>query len=152
GVRYYPRLFVTVPVTPVPGRRILVAPGEDRRKRTADIVEAARRLARDERASSAHVLFAADDELADLAAAGMALRQDFQAHWFNPATRDTAASLARGLDPKQRRNARVERSKPAAQGIALRTVRGAELADDRERWGRIAHSFYSSTVEKMRWG
>jgi predicted N-acyltransferase len=152
GVRYYPRLFITVPITPVPGRRLLVAPGEDRRALSALLLEGAKRVAREDQASSAHVLFAAPDELDDLAAARMALRLDFQAHWFNHGYRDSADFLARGLDAKQRRNARVERSRPATQGITIRTVRGAELAADRERWGRLAYTFYQATIEKMRWG
>src|SRR5262249_37765703 len=152
GVPYYPRLFVTVPITPVPGRRILVAPGEDRAALTAALVEGGRKVAAQEGASSFHVLFASPDELGALAAGGLALRQDFQAHWLNHGYRDGADFLARGLDSKQRRNARVERARPAAQGIALRTVRGAELAADRDRWGKVAWSFYHSTIEKMRWG
>jgi hypothetical protein len=152
GVRYYPRLFITVPVTPVTGRRILVKAGEDRAALTALLVDGAQRIAVEEKASSVHVLFAHPDELDALRAAGMALRQDSQAHWFNHGYRDPADFLARGLDAKQRRNARVERARPAAQGIHLRTVRGAELADDRERWGRIAYGFYHSTIEKLRWG
>src|SRR5262249_12302401 len=30
GIPYYPKLSITVPFTPVPGRRFLVAPGEER--------------------------------------------------------------------------------------------------------------------------
>jgi len=152
GARYYPRYFITVPVTPVPGRRILVAPGLDRAAFTRDLIAAARRVAADERASSVHVLFALDDELADLEAAGMATRIDFQAHWFNHGYADTEDFLGRGLDAKQRRNARHERRKPAAQGIEIRTVRGEEVARDRDHYGRLAWSFYHATVSKMRWG
>jgi predicted N-acyltransferase len=152
GVRYYPRLFVTVPVTPVPGRRVLVAGGEDRPALTRLLVEGARAVAADERASSVHVLYAHEEELPDLVAAGMAPRVDFQAHWVNRGYRDPADFLARGLDAKQRYNARKERARPAAQGIEIRTVRGDELAADRHRYGRLAHSFYHATISKMRWG
>ena len=152
GVRYFPRLLVTVPITPVPGRRILVAPGEDRAAATRLLVEGAQKVARDEKASSVHVLYAHESELEDLAAAGMVLRMDFQAHWVNRGYATTDDFLRLGLDSKQRRNARVERTKPAGQGITIRTVRGEELAADRDRYGRLAHSFYHATVSKMRWG
>jgi hypothetical protein len=152
GVRYYPRLFITVPITPVPGRRILVAPGVDRRAATRRLLEGARELAVDEKASSVQVLFHLEEERADLEAAGLALRTDFQAHWFNRGYRDTHDFLTRGLDSKQRWNARRERAAPVAQGIAIRTVRGAEIKEDREHWGRVAHGFYHSTVSKMMWG
>lgn len=152
GVRYFPRLFITVPITPVPGRRILVAAGQDRAEMTRLLVDGARHLAKDDKASSVHVLFAHDDEREDLAAAGMGLRMDFQAHWINHGYRDSADFLTRGLDSKQRHNARKERAKPGAQGLELRTVRGAELVGDRHHWGRTAHGFYHATISKMRWG
>ncbi len=152
GVRYYPRLFLTVPITPVPGRRILVAPDLDREQATRLLVEGARGLAKDEKASSVHVLYHHEEERLDLAAAGMSLRVDVQAHWFNRGYVDGADFLARGLDAKQRYNARRERAAPARQGITIRTVRGEEIASDREHWGRVAHGFYHATVSKMRWG
>ncbi|MSP59878.1 MAG: GNAT family N-acetyltransferase, partial [Myxococcales bacterium] len=45
GIPYYPKLLLTVPFTPVTGRRILVAPGEDRARCIAAITDGARRLA-----------------------------------------------------------------------------------------------------------
>jgi uncharacterized protein len=152
GVRYFPRLFITVPITPVPGRRILVEAGRDRALATALLVAGARRLAEEDRASSVHVLYHHESETADLEAAGMAPRIDMQAHWFNRGYRDPMDFLTRGLDAKQRYNARRERAAPGKQGIEIRTVRGAEIAADRERWGRTAHGFYHATVSKMMWG
>src|SRR5262249_2474213 len=145
GIRYYPRLFLTVPITPVPGRRILVAPGFDRRMATALLIEGARQVAKDEKASSVHVLFHLDEERDDLVAAGLAPRIDFQAHWFNRGYVGTDDFLKRGLDSKQRRNAKHERAAPAAQGIEIRTVRGDEIVHASEQWGRVAHGFYHAT-------
>ena len=152
GVRYFPRLLITVPITPVRGRRILVGDGVDRAEATRVLLEGAKRLARDEKASSVHVLFAHEDELQHLAAVGLGLRMDFQAHWVNHDYDTTDDFLMHGLDSKQRRNARVERAKPGPQGIEIRTIRGAELAGDRDRMGKLAHSFYHATISKMRWG
>jgi uncharacterized protein len=152
GIRYYPRLFLTVPITPVPGRRILVAPGVDRRAAAAALIEGARQLAREEKASSVHVLYHVESERDELVAAGMAPRMDFQAHWFNRGYADTADFLKRGIDSKQRYNARHERAAPARQGISIRTVRGDEIVRHSEQWGRVAHGFYHATVSKMRWG
>jgi predicted N-acyltransferase len=152
GLRYFPRLLLTVPITPVPGRRILVAAGEDRAAATAALVAGAQRLCRDEKASSVHVIYALASEVADLAAAGLAPRLDVQAHWVNHGYTSPDDFLRRGLNAKQRRNARVERAAQAAQGISIRTVRGAELAAERERYGRLAYSFYHATITKMRWG
>jgi uncharacterized protein len=152
GVRYYPRLFLTVPITPVTGRRVLVAAGEDRRAAVGAVIAAARAEAEAARASSVHVLFPLPEELEHLEAAAMAVRMDFQAHWINAGYADTSDHLARGLSAKARHLVRKERALPARQGITIRTVRGAEIADDRERWGRTAHGFYQATIDKMRWG
>jgi uncharacterized protein len=152
GVRYYPRLLITVPITPVPGRRILVAPGEDRASSTAALIAGARALATEERLSSVHVLYAQPDELPHLEAAGMVGRVDFQAHWFNRGYKDPADWLARGLDAKKRHLVRKERALPAKQGITLRTVRGEEISSARETWGRAVHGLYQATLDKMGWG
>ena len=45
GIRYYPKLLVGVPFTPVTGARFLVAPGEDRAAWIAKLAGALRDLA-----------------------------------------------------------------------------------------------------------
>jgi predicted N-acyltransferase len=152
GVRYFPRLLITVPITPVGGRRILCAAGEDRAACTTALIAGARALAAEERYSSVHVLYACEDDLAHLERAGMALRMDFQAMWFNHGYTSPADFLARGMNSKTRNLVRREKAQPAAQGITIRTVRGAEIAADRAAWGTRAHGFYQATIDKMRWG
>jgi hypothetical protein len=152
GVRYYPKLIVSVPFTPVTGRRILVAPGTDRGAATRAIGEAARALAREERYSSVHFLFVEDDELDALAAHGYTARQSFQFHWHNRGYADYGDWLARALDAKRRHQARRERGAAATQGISVRTVRGEELAADAARWGEVVHDLHRSTVDKLMWG
>src|SRR6266496_5431940 len=48
GVRYYPKLVLTVPFTPATGRRLLVAGGEDRPASVRALVGGARLLAEEE--------------------------------------------------------------------------------------------------------
>lgn len=151
GVNYYPRLQITVPITPVTGRRMLVARGEDRADMVRRLLDGARDVAKREDMSSVHVLFALPEELGDLEAAGMARRMDFQAHWFNDGYRDPADWLTRALNAKSRHQMKRERALPASQGIRIRTVRGEEIAADRERWGREAWGFYHATTSKMMW-
>jgi predicted N-acyltransferase len=152
GFRYYPKLLVTVPFTPVSGRRFLVASGLERAPYVSALVTAARELAKEERYSSVHVLFAAEDEMPELTSAGLAQRQSYQFHWHNRGYTSYDDFLARALDSKRRHQARRERAAAATQGIALRTVRGEELASDAARWGKIAHDFHRSTVDKLMWG
>jgi len=152
GFRYYPKLLITVPFTPVSGRRFLVAPGLARAPHVRALADAARELAREDKLSSVHVLFPAADEMPELEAAGLAPRQSYQFHWHNRGYATYDDWLAGALDSKRRHQARRERAAAATQGIVLRTVRGEELAADAGAWARIAHDFHRSTVDKLMWG
>jgi predicted N-acyltransferase len=151
GIAYYPKLLIGVPFTPVTGRRILVAPGEDRAVCVAALVDAAKELAARLDASSVHVLFPTAEESREVEAAGLARRVAFQYHWRNSGYADPDAFLAR-FNAKKRHQARRERSAPAEQGIAIRTIRDGELARDRSTWGRAAYDLHRNTVDKLMWG
>ena len=151
GIGYYPKLSLTVPFTPATGRRFLVAAGEDRAACVGALVAGARAVAEAERAGAVQVLFPDAGEVAELGALGMAVRLSHQYHWINHGYREPADFLAR-LDSKRRNQQRRERAAPAAQGIAIRTVRGGELAADPRGWARTAHALHRSTIEKLAWG
>jgi uncharacterized protein len=151
GIGYYPKLALGVPFTPATGRRLLVAPGEDRAALAAALLERARGLAADEGLGAVQVLFPAPDEAPALEAAGLALRVDFQYHWRNEGYRAPEDFL--GRFPSKRRNAlRRERAAPARQGIALRTVRGDELARDPAGWARDCFALHRASTDRMTWG
>lgn len=151
GIPYYPKLLVGVPFTPVTGRRILVAAGEDRATCVAAMVTGAWELAKQLGASSVHVLFPTDEEARELEAAGLARRVSYQYHWRNHGYADAPAFLA-CFSSKKRHQAKRERAAPEEQGIRIRTVRGEELARDRQAWGRHAYELHRSTVDKLMWG
>jgi len=151
GVPYYPKLVVGVPFTPATGLRALVAPGEDRAALVQALAEGARRLCADEGIHGVHVLFPDAAEAREWAAAGLALRVDFQYHWRNAGYAAPEDFLARF--PSKRRNAiRRERRAPAEQGIAIRTVRGDELARDPAGWARDCFALHRATTDEMAWG
>ncbi|HET8725318.1 MAG TPA: GNAT family N-acetyltransferase [Anaeromyxobacteraceae bacterium] len=151
GIPYYPKLVVGVPFTPATGRRLLVAPGEDRAAMARVAVEALLELCDAEGIRSVHVLHLPEEDARELEAAGLALRADFQFHWRNDGYRDFDDFLARF--PSRRRNAiRRERAAPAAQGIAIRTVRGDELSADPAGWARDVARLHGRSVERMAWG
>src|SRR5690606_32167413 len=64
GFPYYPELILAVPVPPATGTRLLVAPGEDRRRRQRELIQGAVAYARSEALSSLHVLFPTEEETA----------------------------------------------------------------------------------------
>jgi predicted N-acyltransferase len=148
---YYPKLALTVPFTPCTGERVLVAPGEDRARCVVELVAGARKFCQDEGVPTWQVLFPDEQGARELEASGMALRVSFQFHWRNDGYRSTADFLSR-FNSKRRHMLRREMAAPAQQGIAIRTIRGEELARDSKKWARAAHALHRSTVDKLMWG
>ena len=151
GIAYYPKLIVTVPYTPVTGRRLLIAPGEDRPALAKRLVDAARALAKEQGLATVQVLFPDAEDLALLEAAEMSPRIDFQYHWFNAGYAAPDDFLAR-FTSKHRNMLKRERRAPTEQGITVRTVRGDELAQDPARFAKLAYTFHRTTVDKLMWG
>jgi uncharacterized protein len=151
GLPYYPKLVLGVPFTPATGRRLLVAHGEPRPTLVGAVLEGARRLCADEGISGVHALFVDREEAEELGEAGLALRVDFQYHWRNEGYRTPEEFLAR-FSSKRRNAIRRERSAPAAQGIAIRTVLGDELARDPAGWARECFTLHRATTDRMTWG
>lgn len=151
GLRYYPKLALTVPFTPVTGRRFLVAPNEDREACTAALVDGATQLAAEERYVAAQVLFPPAAEAELLERLGWARRLSFQYHWHNEGYRDFDEYLAR-FSSKRRNQLKRERAAPAQQGIAVRTVRDDELGRDPAAWAEAVQRIHRTTLDKLPWG
>ncbi|MDE1932056.1 MAG: N-acetyltransferase, partial [Alphaproteobacteria bacterium] len=82
GGRYYPKLQVAVPFTPVPGPRLLLQPeagGEAMRLLIAGLIEVAKRT----EVSSLHITFPTRAECDALVNAGFLRRVGRQFHWEN---------------------------------------------------------------------
>ena len=62
GGRYYPKLQIAVPFTPVPGRRLLVGAHPDADAREALLAEAAVKLVEGNNLSGLHITFASEGE------------------------------------------------------------------------------------------
>jgi uncharacterized protein len=151
GARYFPKLVLGVPFTPATGRRLLVSAGEDRRALAGALLEGVRRLCAEEELHSVHALFVDPEEARELEGLGLALRVDFQYHWENEGYASPEAFLAR-FTSKRRNAIKRERAAPAAQGIAIRTVRGDELARDPAGWARACFALHRAATERMAWG
>lgn len=128
GLAYYPKLVTAIPFTPVPGARLLLAPGE----READWREVALAAVKAEcqamGASGWHGLFVEEDWLAPAAVAGLAHREGVRFHWHNPGHagfEDYLGSLA----SKRRKDIRRERRRLAEAGIHCRTIAGPDLGE-----------------------
>ena len=82
GGRYYPKLQIAVPFTPVNGRRFLTRPGQEARGQSA-IVQGAVQVAAEAGLSSVHVTFCTDGEAAAGKEMGLLDRLGTQYHWDN---------------------------------------------------------------------
>lgn len=146
GGRYYPKLQVAVPFSPVPGPRLLVRPGEDffalQRAMAAALAECAGALD----CSSVHLTFCTAAEQAACVDAGFLARIGTQFHWHNPGYRDFQDFLD-ALSSRKRKTIRKERER-AREGLELSTLTGAGITQ--KHW-RAFHRFYLATVDK-RWG
>jgi len=147
GGRYYPKLQVAVPFTPVPGPRLLVRPEADapqlRRALIGGLVEIARRAG----VSSLHITFANDVDTEALDSAGLMLRLGCQYHWSNQGY-ETFEDFLNALASRKRKQIRRERREAAAGGVTLLTLEGDDIKP--QHWDAF-FAFYMDTGGR-KWG
>lgn len=144
GLRYYPKLVVAVPFSPVTGPRLLAPAGADRdallRAATAALEARAHELG----ASSVHWLFAAPGEMDALRGAGWMARAGVQFHWQNAGYASFEDFLAT-FSAEKRKKARRERRAVAEAGVSVDVVPGSAL--DEGEW-HMLYRFYLDTVAR----
>ncbi|AWK86744.1 GNAT family N-acetyltransferase [Azospirillum thermophilum] len=146
GGSYYPKLQVAVPFTPVPGPRLLVAPGGGDRVVDA-LVAALEQVAGRYGVSSAHVTFPREEEWTRLGEAGWLQRIGVQYHWENRGYGSFDDFLG-ALNARKRKAIRKERREVAESGVRLHTLTGDDLKA--EHWDAF-HRFYLDTTDR-KWG
>lgn len=146
GGRYYPKLLVAVPFTPVPGHRLLLHPEAAPAVRD-QIVETLLAIARQAELSSIHVNFATAEESETLVRAGFLPRIGQQFHWENRGYGSFDDFLG-ALSSRKRKQVRREREGAQADGVTVRAYSGPELT--RRHWDAF-YRFYLATADK-KWG
>ncbi len=147
GIRYYPKLLVAVPFTPVTGARFLARPEHAATVR-ATLAGVLEELCGGREFSSVHVNFCRADEGDALAARGWLRRRGFQYHWRNAGFRTFDDYLA-SLRAKRRNQTRRERRELAAQGVEIRVHVGADVPDG---MAALVYRLYRTTVDSNVWG
>jgi predicted N-acyltransferase len=142
GGRYYPKLQIAVPFTPVPGRRLLardpsLAPA---------LISAAENLVRANGLSSAHATFIAAEEAPLFERAGWLIRTDSQFHWHNDGYGSFEDFLA-SLSSRKRKAIRKERA-AAVEGLRIEHLTGDAIEE--RHWDAFWH-FYQDTGAR-KWG
>lgn len=146
GGRYYPKLQVAVPFTPVSGRRLLTRPGHEAEGRAA-LLAGMRQVAEANGLASAHVTFCTDEEATAGRAAGFLHRLTTQYHWYNRGYAQYADFLA-DLSSRKRKALRKERAVAQAFGGEIVVLTGDEIGP--EHWGAM-WEFYQHTGAR-KWG
>jgi len=146
GGRYYPKLQVAAPFTPVTGRRLLLAADAPESARLA-LIQSLRRLREAAGASSIHITFPTPQEIEGLAADGFLRRVGEQFHFQNPGYRDFEDFLDR-LAARKRKAIRRERRMALGEDLEIDVLAGADI--NHRHWVAFYQFYLSTTVRK--WG
>ncbi|MEP3633022.1 MAG: GNAT family N-acetyltransferase [Shimia thalassica] len=146
GGRYYPKMQVAVPFTPVSGRRLLTRPGFETTGKAA-LVQGMVQVADDNELSSLHLTFCEEDEVDAGQQMGLLHRTAQQFHWLNENYQSFDEFLA-SLSSRKRKNIRKERQKAQAFGGEILCLSGDEIRP--EHWDAMWR-FYQDTGAR-KWG
>ena len=146
GGRYYPKLQVASPFTPVTGRRLLVAGGAPEGAREA-LVEALREVQRQTKASSIHVTFPTAEDAARLERAGFLVRHGEQFHFLCDGFSTFDEFLA-ALASRKRKAIKRERRDALGSDITIEWITGSSIRH--EHWDAFFR-FYMDTGSR-KWG
>jgi predicted N-acyltransferase len=164
GGSYYPKLQVSVPFTPVTGRRLLVPPSPEAEAIRLGLIAALRELCARRHASSVHLTFLTEPEWRLAAENGFLPRNDQQFHWEN-AGYGTFDDFLSALASRKRKAIKRERREAVEAGISVHWITGADLTEavwdaffafymdtGSRKWGRpyLTRSFFSLVGERMR--
>ncbi len=146
GGRYYPKLQMAVPFTPVTGRRFLTRPGFEEVGQSA-LVQGAVKIADQNDISSLHITFCTASECDAGQQMGLMGRTSQQFHWVNTAYPDFDRFLA-SLSSRKRKNIRKERRQANDFGGEILELTGSQI--EPEHWDAI-WAFYQDTGAR-KWG
>jgi uncharacterized protein len=158
GGRYYPKLQIAAPFSPVPGPRVLARDNET----ALNLLRAAENVVLQNGLSSAHATFVDQGQLDLFREAGWLIRSGTQFHWANAGYASFDDFLGT-LASRKRRAIRKERA-AAQSAVDVRTYRGAEILPEHidafwifyqdtgaRKWGRpyLTRRFFDLLIEAM---
>jgi predicted N-acyltransferase len=147
GGRYYPKLQIAVPFTPVPGPRLMVRPGPTAIADEQLLATAAIEVARQNGLSSVHLTFLDSGAQSRLAALGFLARTGQQFHWRNEGYETFEGFLAT-FASRKRKSVRKERLDALSPGIEIEQLTGRDITE--AHWDAL-HEFYVDTGNR-KWG
>ncbi len=142
GGRYYPKLVIAVPFSPVPGPRVLTQDFDIAR----GLIAAAEVLATQNGLSSVHANFVAPDQVDLFEKGDWLIREGTQFHWANDGYACFDDFLA-ALASRKRKAIRKERA-AAVAGLEIIHISGADITE--AHWS-VFWRFYQDTGRR-KWG
>jgi len=146
GGRYYPKLQMAVPFTPVTGRRFLALPGFEQAG-TAALVQGAVQIAEGNAVSSLHISFCTEGEAEAGGLLGLMRRTGQQFHWIDENYGDFDGFLG-ALSARKRKNIRKERRTAQSFGGEIVQFTGKDIQSS--HWDAV-WQFYQDTGAR-KWG
>ena len=146
GGRYYPKMQMAVPFTPVTGRRFLTRPGFEVIGQSA-LVQGAVQVASENNLSSLHITFCSEQEAEAGQQIGLLNRTGQQFHWLNDDYANFDGFLA-SLSSRKRKNIRKERAQAQGFGGEIVALTGDDIRP--EHWDAMWR-FYQDTGAR-KWG
>jgi uncharacterized protein len=158
GGRYYPKLLIGVPFSPVPGPRLLARNTEAARV----LIAGAEAVVDRHGMSGAHANFVADDQIDMFRDAGWVVREGTQFHWANQGYASFDDFLE-ALASRKRKAIRKERA-AAVVGLDIVHLTGSDITERHwdafwrfyqdtgsRKWGRpyLTRQFFSLLSERM---
>ena len=139
---YYPKIINAVPYTPATGPRLLVAPSPSAATIKTALIQRARELVMERRASSLHCLFTTQDESAFLDSNDFMMRVGCQYHWQNHSYGNFDDFLS-GFTAEKRKKVKRERRRVQEAGVEIVVLEGVEISP--LLW-EVFYRFYYGTV------
>ncbi len=147
GGRYYPKLQISIPFTPVTGKRLLVCDPVDSKDLETELAKGVLALAERLKASSVHLTFLDKQQWQELGKLGFLQRTHSQFHWVNHDYRSFDEFL-NSLASKKRKNIKRERKGALESGIAIEQITGKDIQE--HHWDAF-YKFYLDTANR-KWG
>lgn len=143
GFRYYPKLVVAVPFTPVTGDRLLIATNTDADEARKALLAGLRAAA--EGCHGLHILFNPEREAQQLEAAGSFTRLQYQFQWINQGYNSFDDFLGQF---RSRHRKKIRRERRDAGQLQIETIQAPSAAAV-----EAMHGFYRNTCAQFgHWG
>ena len=142
---YYPKIINAVPYTPATGPRFLVPPSPSAAQVKTTLLQAARELVMERKASSLHCLFTTEEESDFLESNDFLLRLGCQYHWQNHGYKNFDDFL-NTFTAEKRKKVKRERRRVQEAGIEVVVLEGEEVSA--ELWEVFYRYYYGTVLRK----